>query len=196
MNKLHCIFLTLLLGVVALFSSAEENDFTLMGKWTNNKEGADKIVYNFSKNNLLKIDFGESSETVYYQIKDSNIIINRYILENFKKIDSLGFLNNDNNSLILFQGANVFKHQSINDSTEIAGFEAIGLTVVSSDTIKISTATGELVLFRPDSTSTVNKTLKPQAGFSFMSLMRGLLGMIVLIFIAWIFSTNRKKISW
>ena len=159
MNKLHCIFLTLLLGVVALFSSAEENDFTLMGKWTNNKEGADKIVYNFSKNNLLKIDFGESSETVYYQIKDSNIIINRYILENFKKIDSLGFLNNDNNSLILFQGANVFKHQSINDSTEIAGFEAIGLTVVSSDTIKISTATGELVLFRPDSTSTDRKSV-------------------------------------
>ncbi|MDD4150262.1 MAG: nucleoside transporter C-terminal domain-containing protein [Bacteroidales bacterium] len=29
-----------------------------------------------------------------------------------------------------------------------------------------------------------------------MSLIRGLLGMIALIFIAWIFSTNRKKVSW
>jgi len=33
-------------------------------------------------------------------------------------------------------------------------------------------------------------------GFSFVTLLRGLLGMIVLIFIAWVFSSNRKAISW
>ena len=31
---------------------------------------------------------------------------------------------------------------------------------------------------------------------SFISLLRGLLGMVVLIFIAFVFSTNRKEISW
>lgn len=34
------------------------------------------------------------------------------------------------------------------------------------------------------------------AGFSITSLFRGILGMLVLIFIAWIFSTNRSAISW
>ncbi|OQY05944.1 MAG: Na+ dependent nucleoside transporter [Bacteroidetes bacterium 4572_117] len=34
------------------------------------------------------------------------------------------------------------------------------------------------------------------AGFSMNSLFRGILGMLVLIFIAWIFSTNRSAISW
>ncbi|MDY0103887.1 MAG: nucleoside transporter C-terminal domain-containing protein [Lentimicrobium sp.] len=34
------------------------------------------------------------------------------------------------------------------------------------------------------------------SGFTFTGLLRGLLGMIVLIGIAWIFSTNRKAISW
>jgi len=34
------------------------------------------------------------------------------------------------------------------------------------------------------------------AGFSMTSLFRGMLGMLVLIFIAWIFSTNRSAISW
>ncbi len=34
------------------------------------------------------------------------------------------------------------------------------------------------------------------AGFSLTSLLRGILGMAVLIFIAWIFSANRKAISW
>lgn len=33
-------------------------------------------------------------------------------------------------------------------------------------------------------------------GFTLMGLLRGLLGMIVLIGIAWVFSTNRKAISW
>lgn len=33
-------------------------------------------------------------------------------------------------------------------------------------------------------------------GFTIISLLRGLLGMLVLIGIAWIFSTNRKAVSW
>ena len=36
----------------------------------------------------------------------------------------------------------------------------------------------------------------PLAGFSVMSLLRGALGMAVLIGIAWLFSENRKAISW
>jgi concentrative nucleoside transporter, CNT family len=32
--------------------------------------------------------------------------------------------------------------------------------------------------------------------FSFVTLLRGLFGMLVLIAIAWVFSTNRKAISW
>lgn len=36
----------------------------------------------------------------------------------------------------------------------------------------------------------------PSAGFSFMSLVRGLLGMLVLVSIAFLFSENRKAISW
>ena len=33
-------------------------------------------------------------------------------------------------------------------------------------------------------------------GLSFMSLLRGLLGLVVLVFIGYLFSNNRKKISW
>lgn len=32
--------------------------------------------------------------------------------------------------------------------------------------------------------------------FSFVTLLRGMLGIVVLIFIAWLFSTNRRAISW
>jgi len=44
-----------------------------------------------------------------------------------------------------------------------------------------------------------SRSVIPESGkfsISFISLLRGLLGMLVLIFIAFVFSTNRKAISW
>lgn len=38
--------------------------------------------------------------------------------------------------------------------------------------------------------------IKPELGFSFIGFLRGALGMAVIILIAFIFSTNRKAISW
>lgn len=55
---------------------------------------------------------------------------------------------------------------------------------------------------KPDNTSivsspeTVNEGIIPSQGFSFTSLWRGLLGMAVLVFIAFLFSSNKKAINW
>lgn len=40
------------------------------------------------------------------------------------------------------------------------------------------------------------ETIIPSQGFSFSSLWRGILGMISLVFIAFLFSSNRKAINW
>ncbi len=40
------------------------------------------------------------------------------------------------------------------------------------------------------------KTLVPNQGFTFTSFWRGVLGMIVLLFVAYIFSSNRKAVNW
>jgi CNT family concentrative nucleoside transporter len=42
----------------------------------------------------------------------------------------------------------------------------------------------------------ISNQIIPSQGFSFSSLWRGILGMVVLLFIAFIFSSNRKKINW
>lgn len=42
----------------------------------------------------------------------------------------------------------------------------------------------------------VSTTDSLETNFTLMSLLRGLIGMLTLIGIAWLFSTNRKKISW
>ena len=48
----------------------------------------------------------------------------------------------------------------------------------------------------PVITETVKNTIIPSQGFSMSSLWRGLLGMVSLIFIAFLFSKNRKAIDW
>lgn len=42
----------------------------------------------------------------------------------------------------------------------------------------------------------ISNQIIPSQGFSFSSLWRGILGMVVLLFLAFIFSSNRKKINW
>ena len=46
------------------------------------------------------------------------------------------------------------------------------------------------------SDNSTNAAIIPSQGFSFNSLWRGVLGMVTLIFIAFLFSANRKAISW
>ncbi|MFT7666950.1 MAG: CNT family concentrative nucleoside transporter, partial [Patiriisocius sp.] len=42
----------------------------------------------------------------------------------------------------------------------------------------------------------INAAIIPSQGFSFNSFWRGILGMVTLLFIAFLFSANRKAISW
>ena len=68
---------------------------------------------------------------------------------------------------------------------------------VEADTLKPDTADVIVQQISGDSVPMTN--FLPELGgftFSFVRLLRGLLGMFVLIFIAWIFSTNRRAISW
>nr|WP_321407496.1 nucleoside transporter C-terminal domain-containing protein [uncultured Carboxylicivirga sp.] len=45
-------------------------------------------------------------------------------------------------------------------------------------------------------TPALQSVVEPGASFSFLTILRGLLGMVAIIGIAWLFSINRKAISW
>ena len=66
-----------------------------------------------------------------------------------------------------------------------------------SDTILMDTATAVIQHAMADSIPMSN-ILPAEAGFDFdlVRLLRGLLGMAVLIALAWVFSNNRKAVSW
>lgn len=93
----------------------------------------------------------------------------------------------NNNLLLLFHtpadSSSRFKVEALTDST---------LTITRS---------GERYKYRagyPKSLKNLvkNPELVPSEGFNTNSLIRGVLGMVILLLIAWIFSSNRKAISW
>ena len=67
--------------------------------------------------------------------------------------------------------------------------------LVDEDTVVAPKPTEEAVEERTSNSVEEAEKIYEQ-GFSLVNLLRGLLGMITLVFIAWIFSTNRKAINW
>ncbi|MDA3820202.1 MAG: hypothetical protein PF590_07075, partial [Candidatus Delongbacteria bacterium] len=119
----------------------------------------------------------------------------------FYKPDSILLAENDSMSgifvyqkdrLSIPQALNLNAHDFIKAdytfTVEKTGIDSLLLTNTTSDT--------EIKIHRLySSTEKVDAPLENQ-GFSIMGLLRGLLGMVVLLFIAWLFSTNRKAVSW
>lgn len=61
---------------------------------------------------------------------------------------------------------------------------------------KLLLSTLTLLLTIPVNAQEVTDQISPSQGISFESVWRGIIGMIVLIFIAYLFSSNRKAIQW
>lgn len=81
-----------------------------------------------------------------------------------------------------------------NDST-LNATEKDSISTVVSDTAMVEEEQGALALSEENDSKHAVPT-KVGEGFSLMSLLRGLLGMITLFGIAYLFSANRKAINW
>ncbi|MFN4123184.1 MAG: NupC/NupG family nucleoside CNT transporter [Flavobacteriales bacterium] len=68
------------------------------------------------------------------------------------------------------------------------------LDSVAADMI-VASDTNSVLAASPVQITEINKP-SPLQGFSLIGLLRGLLGMLSIMFIAWLFSTDRKAINW
>ncbi|NAY92310.1 Na+ dependent nucleoside transporter [Muricauda sp. JGD-17] len=72
------------------------------------------------------------------------------------------------------------------------GSIALGQNNIPIDTLALQEATAEIY----ENIASEPGKMIPNQGFSFGSLSRGALGMLVLVFIAFLFSSNRRAINW
>lgn len=105
-------------------------------------------------------------------------------------------------SLFLFISAIFFFFTSSTLAQDIDNKETIDTDTISTTLVDTSTVINAIEKIEdPQETTTPNtststSTIIPSQGFSINSLWRGVLGMISLIFISFLFSNNRKAINW
>ncbi|MFP4847036.1 nucleoside transporter C-terminal domain-containing protein [Winogradskyella sp. PE311] len=129
-------------------------------------------LFNISTNDNITFNKGEFN----YNLKAKNNLMasGDYMLQN----NLLVFYYNQPNDTI-----RRYKIQTITDST---------LAFSENDIIYKFKSSKKDTLIKAATTNTII----PSQGFSFNSLWRGVLGMVTLIFIAFLFSSNRKAINW
>lgn len=97
--------------------------------------------------------------------------------------------------LILLIGASAFAQQQDTIISTISDTVAVADSLSS---ISVNNATTEVVSSQNSGAGSVAMSILKQKTFQFNigSILRGLLGIIVIMFIAWCFSANRKAINW
>lgn len=88
--------------------------------------------------------------------------------------------------------------QDIDTTIQIDSIENVSVNqTATSDSIDAENSSIEILVEAQNTpTNKIVNTIIPSQGFSFNSLWRGILGMVTLVFIAFLFSSNRKAINW
>ncbi|WP_299890134.1 nucleoside transporter C-terminal domain-containing protein [uncultured Lacinutrix sp.] len=170
----------ILLAVTAIFFVttsvlAQDLDKSWEFKSIQNSIGED--LFNVSKEDILELKKGEFSYSLL--AKDSLKASGDYIFQN----NLLVFYYNKPKDTV-----RRYKIKEFTDSTLVFQEKAITYSFLAS---KDDKAKAELITNNDSGNEII-----PSQGFSIGSLWRGALGMISLIFIAFLFSSNRRAINW
>ena len=129
--------------------------------------------------------------------KNDHIIFNKgefkYSLDSKNNLKASGDYIFQNNLLVFYYNQpndtiRRYKISELTDSTLV--FSEKGISY------KFKAPTNTEALVTNESNTSTTDTIIPSQGFSLTSLWRGILGMVTLIFIAFLFSSNRKAINW
>jgi CNT family concentrative nucleoside transporter len=169
MNYFFKALIALFIGLSSI--TAQELEKTWQFEAVANTSG--NSLFNVTERDNLSFNKGEFIYNL--EAKDDLVASGDYIFQN----NLLVFYYNQPNDTI-----RRYKIQNLTDSTLVFSEKDIIYKFKSSkktETAVVTTNTDEII---------------PSQGFSFNSLWRGVLGMVTLIFIAFLFSSNRKAINW
>ncbi|MFT5103781.1 MAG: CNT family concentrative nucleoside transporter [Candidatus Latescibacterota bacterium] len=144
-------------------------------------------IENASKDSLFDIN----PETDVFTLADGHF---EYSLAAKDNLKASGDYILQNNLLVLFYNSpkdtiRRYRINQLTDSTMVISENALSYAFVTPK------EPGTIAVAAVEDTSEVNGII-PSQGFSFNSLWRGVLGMFTLLLIAFLFSSNRKAISW
>ncbi|TBW30290.1 NupC/NupG family nucleoside CNT transporter [Gramella sp. KN1008] len=169
MNKFWCCLFLIVFSITSVFSQ------TISKTWQLTPE-ADTT----------------SSQNIFYEASDINFQEGRFHFISEKGQDTLakGDYLYQNKLLVLFYNAPIDTIQNLR------------VTTLSDSTLTVTSKGSVFSLRAKDQSATevipaeTAKTMVPSQGISTSSIFRGVIGMMLLILIAFIFSSNRKAVNW
>ncbi|MBV7269374.1 nucleoside transporter C-terminal domain-containing protein [Winogradskyella luteola] len=172
MNHFFKVLIAIFIGYSSI--TAQELEKTWQFDAIENTDG--ESLFNISKSDTIKFISGEF----------------KYSLEGKNNLNAEGDYMLQNNLLIFYYSQpndtiRRYKIQELTDSTLVFSERDILYKFKDPKTLETSVIVG---------TTANNNDIIPSQGFSINSLWRGVLGMVTLIFIAFLFSSNRKAINW
>jgi len=123
--------------------------------------------------------------------KDSVITFTPFVKENKIYIDStVVFLDSNKRKVVYYSGGQQILKDEEGVLEQKYANQAMEVALLEGDTLVLQTV-GMASFF-------IRKGARPveTSGYSIMSILRGCLGMVFLLFVAWLFSANRKAINW
>ena len=167
-----------LLAITAIFfgitSTLEAQELEKKWQLETIQDHASQNIYTSQKSDALDLNKGEFNFTIS---KDTLNASGDYIYQNNLLVF---YFNKPHESIIKYK---ISEHT---DSTLVFKGKKSTYSFISP----------KLLLEETIAVSKTDNTIKPSQGFSFNSLWRGVLGMVSLIFIAFLFSSNKKAINW
>lgn len=194
--------------ILLLFSCNEEKKFEspVLGSWVlkSVEVDGDVIPIPDTVNNDLKIDYNKENKTQVFSQNfapggeskgtwsyNDTLLKLTFIPPNTDNSPDSMALRNDKTgvpSLILYQGKDSLA--TIDQKGNIVPFE------ITQNFEKLSLTDREMRLLIDDMVLNFDREKEPETGFSMVSIGRGAIGMVFLILLTYLFSSNRKKIDW
>ena len=172
MKHLFKALIAIFIGLSTI--TAQELEKTWQFESVENSQG--ESLFNISQNDQIKFDGG----------------VFKYSLQSKNNLKATGDYIFQNNLLVFYYNApndtiRRYKIKELSDST---------LVFTEKDVFYKFKSYASTAVITSDNESSNITSIIPSQGFSFNSLWRGILGMVTLIFIAFLFSSNRKAINW
>lgn len=213
MKRIKYILISALVLFSVLQIQANKIDFSqaIKTKWkcvnvtsgnsgvTHELEQDDFLIFD-NDSNTFQFDFVKENPNVSgtYTIIDSTIVLSFYTKMLEKEVDSMAFrVIDDLPELVFFYNGQVVTSIKQNEIQYQKFVREFNIDYCSKDTLIINDRGVSYLYVNTDQSEIAVPTEYVEEESSFLiSLLRGMLGILVVLFIAYLFSSNRKAINW
>ena len=187
----------LLLGAVALFNScSQDKPDPLLGKWVETdktqhpKDTSEHFILFSQDDGGRKFsEYGWHKDTINgtWEHKADTLKL-AYVIPQSFTVDSLVVESNSDGSM----NTSFYENETLVSKSEDGEMKAMS----ESEILFISLNESNMIFSKDGQKYEYKKNVKAKRTLSFMSVLRGIIGMAFLLGLAFLFSGNRKKIDW